>query len=74
VRDADANYGGTLVVWDVLFGTWSLPSRRLAGDAVGLHHLEAYPEGLRGQLCHPLTAASRETRRVSWLRCCSTSR
>jgi sterol desaturase/sphingolipid hydroxylase (fatty acid hydroxylase superfamily) len=54
VRDASANYGGTLVLWDVLFGTWSLPHRRLEGEAVGLQDARGYPSDLRGQLRFPL--------------------
>ena len=27
-RESNANYGNTVIVWDVLFGTWFLPSGR----------------------------------------------
>ena len=30
--EANANYGSTVAVWDVLFGTWYLPPDREAGD------------------------------------------
>ena len=39
-RESNANYGSTLVVWDLVFGTWFLPRAREVG-ALGLR--EAYP-------------------------------
>ena len=27
-RESNANYGNTVIVWDVLFGTWFLPNER----------------------------------------------
>lgn len=35
-REANANYGNTVIVWDLLFGTWFLPADRTIG-ALGLH-------------------------------------
>ncbi|MFN7976795.1 MAG: sterol desaturase family protein [Vicinamibacterales bacterium] len=35
-REANANYGNTVIVWDLLFGTWFLPADRAIGD-LGLH-------------------------------------
>lgn len=35
-REANANYGNTVIVWDLLFGTWFLPADRSIG-ALGLH-------------------------------------
>ena len=31
-REANANYGNTVIVWDLLFGTWLLPRERTIGD------------------------------------------
>jgi sterol desaturase/sphingolipid hydroxylase (fatty acid hydroxylase superfamily) len=31
-RESNANYGSTVAVWDVLFGTWYLPPDREAGE------------------------------------------
>jgi ornithine lipid hydroxylase len=36
-REANANYGNTVIVWDLVFGTWRLPDDRAIGD-LGLHH------------------------------------
>jgi sterol desaturase/sphingolipid hydroxylase (fatty acid hydroxylase superfamily) len=32
VREANANYGNTVIVWDLLFGTWFLPRGRQVQD------------------------------------------
>ncbi|MGE0363637.1 MAG: sterol desaturase family protein [Vicinamibacterales bacterium] len=40
-REANANYGNTVIVWDLLFGTWFLPRDREVGD-LGLHRRD-YP-------------------------------
>jgi sterol desaturase/sphingolipid hydroxylase (fatty acid hydroxylase superfamily) len=76
VRDANANYGGTLVLWDVLFGTWSLPPRRLEGEAVGLQDAREYPRDLGGQLRFPLpTLPRRFLPCLMWrVRCCPVGR
>jgi len=34
-RESNANYGNTVIVWDLLFGTWFLPRERSV-DALGL--------------------------------------
>jgi sterol desaturase/sphingolipid hydroxylase (fatty acid hydroxylase superfamily) len=39
-RESNANYGNTVIVWDLLFGTWFLPRDREV-EALGLR--EAYP-------------------------------
>jgi ornithine lipid hydroxylase len=39
-REANANYGNTVIVWDLVFGTWFLPPDREVG-ALGLR--EPYP-------------------------------
>ncbi|MCB9762200.1 MAG: sterol desaturase family protein [Alphaproteobacteria bacterium] len=53
----DSNYGALLPVWDVLFGTFTEPSRR----SVGRYGVEgpAPPPDLAGQLLYPLTALRR---------------
>lgn len=57
LRDANANYGSTLIVWDVLFGTRRLPSP--AGPTtLGLADPGpvAHPTGLLRQLVWPVCA------------------
>jgi sterol desaturase/sphingolipid hydroxylase (fatty acid hydroxylase superfamily) len=49
-REANANYGNTVIVWDLLFGTWFLPSEREVG-ALGLH--TPYPRTFLGLMKAP---------------------
>jgi len=50
-REANANYGITLIVWDLLFGTWFLPRDREVGQ-VGLHD-NSFPKTFTGLLRAP---------------------
>jgi len=50
-REANANYGNTVIVWDLLFGTWFLPSDRDV-DALGLKD-SAYPKSFLGMMRAP---------------------
>jgi sterol desaturase/sphingolipid hydroxylase (fatty acid hydroxylase superfamily) len=50
-REANANYGSTLIVWDVLFGTWFLPATRQV-DRLGLHDA-GYPKSFLGLMGAP---------------------
>jgi sterol desaturase/sphingolipid hydroxylase (fatty acid hydroxylase superfamily) len=50
-REANANYGNTVIVWDLLFGTWFLPSSREIAD-LGLED-RGYPRTFLGLLRAP---------------------
>jgi sterol desaturase/sphingolipid hydroxylase (fatty acid hydroxylase superfamily) len=50
-REANANYGNTVIVWDLLFGTWFLPSDRDV-NALGLKD-SAYPKSFLGLMRAP---------------------
>ncbi|MDB4957430.1 MAG: sterol desaturase [Myxococcales bacterium] len=52
-HEADANYGGVLIVWDIVFGTYALPSDRLPPADTGLSGASAYPTGYLGQIASP---------------------
>lgn len=54
--EASSNYGATLAVWDVLFGTRFLPSGRRAPEALGLTEGSKHPVGLVHQLVWPFCA------------------
>jgi len=54
LREANANYGSTFIVWDVLFGTRLLPSGRPA--ALGLADGTRHPRHLWKQLAWPWCA------------------
>ena len=49
-REANANYGNTVIVWDLLFGTWVLPREREVG-LLGLR--EPYPKTFMGLMKAP---------------------
>lgn len=49
-REANSNYGNTVIVWDLLFGTWFLPQDRAIGD-LGLH--QRLPQSFRALLAAP---------------------
>lgn len=51
VRESNRNFGGDLILWDLLFGTRFLPNDRDVG-ALGLDD-PSYPTGLLGQIAAP---------------------
>lgn len=53
LAEANANYGSTFIVWDVLFGTRLLPEERSAPDALGLADGAPHPAALVHQLVWP---------------------
>jgi len=50
-RESNANYGNTVIVWDLIFGTWFLPADH-AVDALGLKD-SAYPKAFLGLMRAP---------------------
>jgi sterol desaturase/sphingolipid hydroxylase (fatty acid hydroxylase superfamily) len=52
IDEANANYGQTLLLWDIVFGTRRVPRREPPED-VGLPDLPAYPTGWLGQVASP---------------------
>ena len=53
VEDANHNYGGNLIFWDVVFGTRYLPADREPPEAIGIEALPAFPTGLWDNLLAP---------------------
>jgi sterol desaturase/sphingolipid hydroxylase (fatty acid hydroxylase superfamily) len=51
VRESNSNYGNTVIVWDLLFGTWFLPRDRNIAE-LGLLD-PAYPKSFFGMLGAP---------------------
>jgi sterol desaturase/sphingolipid hydroxylase (fatty acid hydroxylase superfamily) len=59
LTDQRHNYGGVLIVWDIVFRTWFLPaSRRLDPGALGLERGTAFPTGYLGQLRSPFASTA----------------
>lgn len=52
-RAARCNYGGDVLVWDLLFGTFFLPRDRSAPSDVGIPDGEHFPRDLSGVLASP---------------------
>jgi ornithine lipid hydroxylase len=50
-KTASCNFGNTTIVWDLLFGTWSLPGK-IAASNIGIMDRN-YPKGFRAQLMAP---------------------
>jgi sterol desaturase/sphingolipid hydroxylase (fatty acid hydroxylase superfamily) len=50
-RESNANYGNTVIIWDVLFGTWFLPKDREIAE-LGLQERD-YPKSFLGLMGAP---------------------
>jgi sterol desaturase/sphingolipid hydroxylase (fatty acid hydroxylase superfamily) len=62
--ESNHNYGGNLIVWDVVFGTRYLPTDREPPEAIGIADLPRFPMGFAANLLAPfrwrrVVAASR---------------
>ncbi len=54
VSQANHNYGGTLILWDVVFGTRYLPLDREPPGDIGIESMPNFPTGIVEQLLSPL--------------------
>ncbi len=66
IEEANHNYGGNLILWDIVFGTRYFPSDREPPEDTGLQDLAAFPMRFFGQLAAPfrwslLTASNPRT-------------
>ncbi len=52
--ESNRNFGNNLIIWDLIFGSWFLPSGRRVGD-LGLLN-PAYPQDFLNQMLTPLQA------------------
>lgn len=52
-RQAMVNFGGLLIIWDLLFGTFRENTERISHDSVGIADMPAYPSNYLGQLVQP---------------------
>ncbi len=53
IEEANHNYGGNLIIWDVVFGTRFLPADREPPEDIGIQALPAFPMGFRANLASP---------------------
>ena len=54
VEEANHNYGGNLIIWDVVFGTRWLPPDRESPAKIGMDSLPHFPMGFVDQMVSPL--------------------
>ncbi|MDJ0786570.1 MAG: sterol desaturase family protein [Myxococcota bacterium] len=52
-EESNHNYGGNLILWDVVFGTRWLPSDREPPEAIGIESMPGFPTGFLDQLRVP---------------------
>lgn len=53
MEESNHNYGGNLILWDVVFGTRWLPKDREPPEAIGIEYLPAFPMGFWENLAAP---------------------
>ena len=53
IEEANTNYGGNLILWDVIFGTRFLPDDRDPPEAIGIEDLPGFPMGFWANLASP---------------------
>ncbi len=53
MHEANHNYGGNLILWDVVFGTRWLPDDRDPPEAIGIESLPRFPMGFFANLLVP---------------------
>ncbi len=53
LAEANHNYGGNLILWDVVFGTRFLPADREPPEAIGIETLPQFPMGFWANLASP---------------------
>jgi ornithine lipid hydroxylase len=49
------NYGGDVIIWDLLFGTFYLPKGQEPSDEIGIEELPNYPKDYLGIMLAPFT-------------------
>lgn len=53
LEEANTNYGSNLIVWDLVFGTFALPSDREPPREIGIAGLRDFPGGYAAQIAAP---------------------
>jgi len=55
LAEANTNYGSNLIVWDLVFGTFFLPSGRRPPQNIGISDMPDFPAGYLAQLASPFS-------------------
>ncbi len=53
LEEANTNYGSNLIVWDLVFGTFFLPTNRPGPEEIGIPEMPGFPAGWRAQVLAP---------------------
>ena len=58
IEEGNSNYGGDVIFWDILFGTFHLPKGKEPSDDIGLADMPNYPQSFVGLMFAPFIYAS----------------
>lgn len=67
IEEGNSNYGGDVIFWDILFGTFYLPKGETPSDEIGIGGMPNYPQTFIGLMLAPFTYGKikREAEKVS---------
>ena len=54
-KEGNSNYGGDVIFWDILFGTFYLPKGETPSDDIGIGGMPNYPKTFVGLMLAPFT-------------------
>lgn len=55
MEEGNSNYGGDVIFWDLLFGTFHMPKGQQPGDDIGIDKMPNYPKSFTGLMLAPFT-------------------
>jgi ornithine lipid hydroxylase len=55
LEEGNSNYGGDVIFWDILFGTFYLPKGQQPSDEIGISDMPNYPKTWLGLMLAPFT-------------------
>lgn len=55
IEEGNSNYGGDVIFWDILFGTFYLPKGERPSDEIGIGGMPNYPQTFVGLMLAPFT-------------------
>lgn len=55
IEEGNSNYGGDVIFWDLLFGTFHMPKGQQPGDDIGIDQMPNYPKTFIGLMLAPFT-------------------
>ena len=53
LKEANANYGNNIILWDLVFGTFFFPKYREPSEQIGLSDIPEFPKRYLDQLLSP---------------------